>query len=87
MRVEGEEETFIMGGGTIYRDFLPLVNRLYVTWVYKDFEADVFFPVIDRSAFRQVSQTDRMTDPETGLEFAYAEYVRRSTANGIQSVS
>ena len=85
--VEGEEETFIMGGGTIYRDFLPLVNRLYVTWVYKDFEADVFFPVIDRSAFRQVSQTDRMTDPETGLEFAYAEYVRRSTANGIQSVS
>ena len=74
--VEGEEETFIMGGGTIYRDFLPLVNRLYVTWVYKDFEADVFFPVIDRSAFRQVSHTDRLTDPETGLEYAYAEYFR-----------
>ena len=74
--VEGEEETFIMGGGTIYRDFLPLVNRLYVTWVYKDFEADVFFPVIDRSAFRQVSLSDRMTDPETGLEYAYAEYFR-----------
>ena len=62
--VEGEEETFIMGGGTIYRDF------------YKDFEADVFFPVIDRSAFRQVSLSDRMTDPETGLEYAYAEYYR-----------
>ena len=74
--VEGEEETFIMGGGTIYRDFLPLVNRLYVTWVYKDFEADVFFPVIDRSAFRQVSLSDRMTDPESGLEYAYAEYYR-----------
>ena len=44
--------------------------------LYKDFEADVFFPVIDRSAFRQVSQTDRMTDPETGLDYAYAEYFR-----------
>ena len=75
--VEGEEETFIMGGGTIYHDFLPLAGRLYVTWVYKDFEADVYFPVIDRSAFRQVSLTDRMTDPESGLEYAYAEYVRR----------
>ena len=74
--VEGEEETFIMGGGTIYRDFLPLVNRLYVTWVYEDFEADVFFPVIDRSVFRQVSLSDCMTDSETGLEYAYAEYVR-----------
>ena len=74
--VQGEEETFIMGGGAIYRDFLPLVGRLYVTWVYKDFEADVFFPVIDPSAFRQVSLSDRMTDPESGLEFAYAEYVR-----------
>ena len=52
------------------------MNRLYVTWVYKDLEGDVFFPVIDLSAFRQVSQTDRMTDPETGLEYAYAEYYR-----------
>lgn len=75
--VEGEEETFLIGGATLYRDLLPFVQRMYVTWVYRDFEADVFFPKIDPSAFRQISLTDRMTDPQSGLEYAYAEYVRR----------
>ena len=75
--VEGEEETFLIGGATLYRDLLPWVGRMYVTWVYSDFEADAFFPKIDPSAFRQISLTDRMTDLESGLEYAYAEYVRR----------
>ena len=76
--IEGEDETFLIGGGTLYRDLLPFVSRMYVTWVYKDFEADTFFPVIDPSAFCQVSITPRQTDPENGLEYAYAEYVRKS---------
>lgn len=74
--VEGEEETFIMGGAAIYQQLLPLVNRLYVTWVYRDFDADVYFPAIDPSQFRLSSITPRMTDPESGLEYAYAEYYR-----------
>ena len=75
--VQGEEETFVMGGGTIYRHFLPLVNRMYVTWVYEDFEAEVFFPIIDRSAWLEVSLSERRQDAETGLWYAYAEYVRK----------
>jgi len=75
--IEGEEETFLIGGGTLYRDLLPFVCRMYVTWVYKDFEADTFFPVIDPSVFRQISITPRQTDSENGLEYAYAEYVRK----------
>ena len=67
-KVEGEEETFIMGGATVYRAFLPWVKRLYVTW--------------DPSLFRQVSITPRMRDPESGLEYAYAEYVRLVSPTG-----
>ena len=66
-----------MGGGALYRDFLPLVNRLYVTWVYEDFEADVFFPIIDRSVWHEVEISERMQDEETGLWYAYAEYARK----------
>lgn len=74
--VQGEEEAFIMGGGTLYKNFMPWVNNLYVTWVYQDFEADTFFPPIDMSVFRQVKISDRQQDPETGLWFAYADYAR-----------
>ena len=75
--VEDEEETFIIGGAAIYKAFLPWVKNLYLTWVYRDFEADVYFPVIDESVFRQVHISERFVDPESGLEYAYAEYVRR----------
>lgn len=76
--VEGEEETFIMGGATMYKAFLPLVSNLYVTWVYQDFEADVYFPNIDLSEFLQVKITERQQDEESGLWFAYADYVRKN---------
>lgn len=74
--VEGEEEAFVIGGAAIYREMLPLATNLYVTWVYSDFEADAYFPIIDLSEFRQVKITERKQDPESGLWFAYADYVR-----------
>lgn len=78
--VRGEEEAFIIGGAAIYRQFLPFVSHLYVTWVWRDFDADVFFPAIDLSLFGQVSQSERYTDSESGLVFSYADYVRRPEA-------
>lgn len=75
--IANEEETFIIGGAAIYKAFLPMVKNLYVTWVYQDFDADVYFPVIDRSVFQQVKITDKQLDPETGLYFAYADYIRK----------
>ena len=74
--VRDEEETFIMGGAALYKQFLPFVQRLYVTWVYQDFDADAFFPVIDQSVFRQISITERQQDSESGLWFSYADYQR-----------
>lgn len=71
-----DEEPFLIGGGTLYRDMMPWVKRMYVTWVYRNFEADTFFPIIDPSLFQQVSLSPRQTDPASGLEYAFAEYVR-----------
>lgn len=42
-----EKENFIIGGGMVYKQFLPLVNKLYVTKVHASFEADTFFPEIN----------------------------------------
>lgn len=74
--VKDEDESFVMGGATLYQQFLPFVQRLYVTWVYRDFEADVYFPVIDKSTFRLVCQTDKVLDEQSGLIFNYADYER-----------
>lgn len=47
-------ETLIIGGAEIYRQTLPLANRLYLTEVAEDCEADVFFPEISLDEWRVV---------------------------------
>ena len=77
-----DDEVFIIGGGRIYNMLMPWVNRLYVTWVHKEFpEADTFFPVIDLSKFTKVNETEIMTDEKCCLEFSYAEYDRKYECN------
>lgn len=51
---KGEKEAFIIGGGEIYAQAYPLADRIYLTVVYADTEADIFFPNIDLSAWNEV---------------------------------
>ena len=48
-RLSGNKEWFIIGGGTIYKELLPLCDRVYVTWICKDYEnVDTYFPNLDK---------------------------------------
>lgn len=40
-------ENFIVGGGMVYRQFLPLAEKVYLTVVDRDFDADIWFPKLD----------------------------------------
>lgn len=64
------EESFIIGGASVYRQFLPHANRLYLTLVHKPFDGDVFFPEIDFSQWKMISKEDFM--PDDINDFAYS---------------
>jgi dihydrofolate reductase len=64
------DESFIIGGGSIYRQFLPFANKLYLTLVHKDFEADTFFPEIDPDMWKLIDREDH--EPEGSLDFSYS---------------
>ncbi|HNY02737.1 MAG TPA: dihydrofolate reductase [Bacteroidales bacterium] len=53
-----EEENFIIGGASVYWQFLPLADRLYLTMVHRSFDGDVFFPEIDFTRWRLVESED-----------------------------
>ena len=73
-----DDEVFIIGGRRIYNMLMPFTQRLYITWVHKEFpKADTFFPVIDLSEFTKVNETEHLIDEKSGLEFSYAEYDRK----------
>ncbi len=46
-----EEEIFVIGGGDIYKEALPFTDRLYLTLVHDEKDADVYFP--EYSAFQK----------------------------------
>lgn len=41
-----DEETFICGGASIYNQMLPYADKLYITHIFNEFEADTYFPEI-----------------------------------------
>ena len=75
---EGKDKCFIMGGASVYRAALPLMDRLYITHVHTVVDgADVFFPEIDPAVWEEESRSETRTDPETGYRFEFAVYHRR----------
>lgn len=61
-KMEPGQENFIIGGGSVYRQFLPLADKLYLTMVKKSFHADTFFPEIDFSEWKTIEKTDSQDD-------------------------
>lgn len=59
-RQAGESEVFVGGGAEIYAQVLPRADRLYVTMVHAEVEADTFFPVIEE---HQWSEQDSLFYP------------------------
>ncbi|MDR1199310.1 MAG: dihydrofolate reductase [Prevotellaceae bacterium] len=71
-----DSENFIIGGATVYKQFLPVADRLYITRVCRSFDADVFFPNIDTDQFVLESQSQIFTDEKSGLEYSFLIYKR-----------
>ena len=72
-----DKENFICGGASIYRQFLPLADKLYLTVVYQDFDADTFFPEINYDDWKLTEESERLFDEKTQLTFAYFSYERK----------
>jgi dihydrofolate reductase len=70
------EESFVIGGGAVYRQFLPHANKLYLTRVHKDFEADIFFPEINFTEWHLVEREDHGPDGKNDFSYSFLTYVK-----------
>jgi len=63
------DEVMIIGGGEVYRQTLPLADRIYLTRVHCELQGDTFFPPLAAQEWREVG---RETYPvEEGREYAF----------------
>jgi dihydrofolate reductase len=72
-----EDEVFIIGGGEIYKLFLPFANKLYITHIEHGFDhVDTHFPNISSLIWKEHQRSERFIDAKSGLSFYYADYIR-----------
>lgn len=69
-----DKDACIIGGAEIYKAFLPVADRLYITEIDHDFEADTFFPEIDYSQWKLVSSEPGIKDERNTFDYRWLVY-------------
>lgn len=72
----GETEAFIIGGGEIYNQSVDLWDKLYLTEVDLDTEGDVFFPEMDLSKWRLVSEERHQKNEKNEFDYIFKIFER-----------
>lgn len=57
-----EEEVFVIGGAEIFKEILPVTDRLYITQIHEVFEGDTYFPEINEAEWENVVTIPGVTD-------------------------
>lgn len=73
----GEEEAFVIGGGDVFRQALPLAHRLYLTRVHGRVEGDTTFPGPDPREWREVEREEHPAEGDCPYPFSFLVYERR----------
>lgn len=69
--VEDQKEVVIAGGASVYKQFLPLADKMELTIVHADFEGDAFFPEYDPTDWQETKRTDYPADQENPYPYSF----------------
>ena len=75
LKLSETEEVFIIGGETIYKEYLEIADKIYLTEIdAEDSEADAFFPEFDKEKYtREVL----MENENNGIKFSHVLYEKK----------
>lgn len=73
-----DDQVFIIGGGEIYRQALPAVNRIFMTQVHTQIQGDAFFPELQLDDWQLVEQSQHPADEQNEYEHSFVVYDRGS---------
>lgn len=74
--VTNHEEVVIIGGANIYEEFIDKVDKMYITYVDCELEADTFFPKFDKSKFKLDHSCHHPKDDKNEYSWTFCEYTR-----------
>ena len=63
------EDSIVIGGGSIYKQMLPYCDEIYVTKILGEYEADTFFPNLDELDYEIVKESEEFEENEVCFKF------------------
>ena len=72
----GAEEAIIFGGGEVYRQALPMTDRIYMTRVHADFTGDTTFPELSPTEWKIVRTEEHPADADHAVPCTFVDYHR-----------
>lgn len=74
---KNESELFICGGASIYKQFLSLSQKLYITEVHAKPEGDTYFPEINKDEWNEISREDHKADEKNSFDYSFVVLERK----------
>lgn len=73
----GAKEAMVCGGASIYAQFLPLADRMYLTLIENDFDGDIFFPEFNWSDWKELERKENLPDKENPYKYTFITLERK----------
>lgn len=74
---KSDTSPFIIGGAQIYKEAINRVDQLDITEVHHEFEADVFFPKIDLTIWKETKRERFESDEKNKFDYSFVSYIKR----------
>lgn len=65
------QELMVIGGSQIYKEFLPIADRIYLTIIESKFEGDAFFPEYDLAQWKEESYEEHERDKDNHYDYTF----------------
>jgi dihydrofolate reductase len=72
------KEVFVIGGGKVYAESMPIADRIYMTRVHAVLEGDTYFPAIDVAQWQMVSNLDFPADEKHAYAYSFQVWERKT---------
>lgn len=76
-KCKDDDEAFVIGGGSIYKQLLPFAEKLYITKVHKEFDADTFFPSVNYDEWELIESEKVVNDDQNDFNYSFLTYIRK----------
>ena len=72
-----DKEVMICGGASVYKQFLPIADRLYLTFIHHSFDGDIYFPEFDINQWKEIKRIDNKADDKNPYDYSFVIFERK----------